>query len=101
MSAHVRLESASAMTTPRPESLSGGGGVSGGGRPHMFLCSVLALREFPLGIKVEPSKFLPPPVIMEPVGERVRVKWCWRLRGWIYFPLCWFGAGRLVLHAVK
>lgn len=26
----------------------------------MFLLSVSALREFPLGIKVEPSKFLPP-----------------------------------------
>lgn len=99
MSAHVRLESAAAMTTPGPESLSGGGG----GRPHMFLRPVLASREFLLGIKVEPSKFLPLPVIMKPVGERerVRVKWCRRLPEWIYFPLCWFGTGRLVLSAVK
>lgn len=101
MSAHVRLESAAAMTTLGPESLSGGGGVSGGGRPHMFLRSVLASREFPLGKKVEPSKFLPLCVIMKPVGERVRVKWCRRLPEWIYFPLCWFGTGRLVLSAVK
>lgn len=36
MSAHVRLESAAAMTTLGPESLSGGsGGVGGGGRPRV------------------------------------------------------------------
>lgn len=59
MSAHVRLESAAAMTTPGPESLHGGSSVvSGGRRPCVFPRSVPTLCEFPPGIKV--SKILPP-----------------------------------------